>query len=230
MNLEKMFGMFKVLWDELAPSPKRIRKLFNPKNWRYFIFKVSLLPDVFLLNLKTHCPQIDGFLSVFEGAFLFRCAKEVPPGGVVVEIGSYKGRSSCFIASGLSEGATLWCIDTFESDSVDIRKKEDTFEEFERNMKPFGQKVKFIRGRSEEIAKHWNSEIDFLWIDGDHSFEGCARDIELWVPYVKSGGKVAFHDYPNAPGVKKAVDEIFRKKYEAKSGGIINLIYWGIKK
>jgi len=39
-----------------------------------------------------------------------------------------------------------------------------------------------------------NKEIDFLFIDGDHSINGSAKDLELWAPLVKIGGYMALHD------------------------------------
>lgn len=51
--------------------------------------------------------------------------------------------------------------------------------------------------------------IDFLFIDGNHEYEFIALDCKLWLPLVKPGGYVAFHDYNNVAfaGVRKAVDE-----------------------
>jgi hypothetical protein len=52
--------------------------------------------------------------------------------------------------------------------------------------------------------------IDFLFIDGDHSYAGCKGDMDHWIPFVKSGGIVAWHDYEGVhwPEVKRAVDEL----------------------
>lgn len=53
--------------------------------------------------------------------------------------------------------------------------------------------------------------LDFVFIDGDHSYEGVRADIKLWLPKVKHGGWIGGHDYdhPRLPGVTKAVDEAF---------------------
>ena len=50
--------------------------------------------------------------------------------------------------------------------------------------------------------------LDFVYLDGDHSVEGCARDILAWAPKVKSGGILAGHDYYDTPpfGVRTAVN------------------------
>ena len=52
--------------------------------------------------------------------------------------------------------------------------------------------------------------IDFLFVDGDHSYEGVRRDFELYTPFVRSGGIVALHDIasPIAPGVARFWEEL----------------------
>ena len=53
-----------------------------------------------------------------------------------------------------------------------------------------------------------DGSLDFVFIDGDHAYEGVKRDIQDWIPLVKTNGTICFHDYRDAPGVKRAVDEI----------------------
>lgn len=64
----------------------------------------------------------------------------------------------------------------------------------------------FIRGDSHELATHfkvrdlicpnksWRETIDFLFIDGDHSYKGVAQDFKDYSPFVKKGGIICFHD------------------------------------
>jgi uncharacterized Rossmann fold enzyme len=71
-----------------------------------------------------------------------------------------------------------------------------------------------LRMDSVEAAKHFaDASLDCVFIDADHSYEGCRRDIEAWLPKVKPGGLICGHDYdhPEFPdwGVKRAVDEWF---------------------
>ena len=80
-------------------------------------------------------------------------------------------------------------------------------------------RVKFA-GKRAVIHKAYSADIapsikdkslDFVFIDGDHSYEGCSADIKLWLPKVKPGGFISGHDYQHSklPGVTKAVDEVF---------------------
>lgn len=89
-----------------------------------------------------------------------------------------------------------------------------------------------IHGHSAEVGKTWSGEMaDMVFIDADHSYEGCKADIEAWIPNLKAGGILAVHDYrkdeafakpddgrkkphPMAwPGVDQAVDELLLGVY-----------------
>ncbi len=63
-------------------------------------------------------------------------------------------------------------------------------------------------------------KIDFLFIDGDHTYQGVKADFELYSPLVKSGGSIGFHDIAEHPqnwtvGVKEFFNDI-RSNYESK--------------
>jgi predicted O-methyltransferase YrrM len=78
---------------------------------------------------------------------------------------------------------------------------------------------------SKKLAKIWSEvsgceDIDLLFIDGDHTYEGCKADIQGFFPHVRDGGIIAIHDYDktslpefktvkkDVPGVTRAVNEI----------------------
>lgn len=80
----------------------------------------------------------------------------------------------------------------------------------------FNAKSKEYGGRSRVInedsltaaARIPDASLDFVFIDGDHTYEACRRDILAWLPKLKSSGWITGHDYHEFPGVKKAVDEL----------------------
>jgi uncharacterized Rossmann fold enzyme len=77
-----------------------------------------------------------------------------------------------------------------------------------------GPRAKILRQDSREAAKAIpDGSLDFVFIDADHSYEGCRADIEAWRPKIKKGGFISGHDYENpdfpAWGVKQAVLEFF---------------------
>ncbi len=58
-------------------------------------------------------------------------------------------------------------------------------------------------GDSSDAAKSWTKQIELLWIDGDHRYEGTKKDIENW-----NDGMIALHDYRDGIGVSQAVYEL----------------------
>lgn len=155
--------------------------------------------------------KMEGHFGLNEGYLVFKIAKSLKDNSVIVEIGAFKGKSTCFIAEGIrSNNCKFYTIDTWFNDGGRKEDRQDVFDDFLKNIEPYKDKIKPLRGYSYEIRKTWLDErrIDFLWIDGDHSYEGVKKDIQDWLPLLKRNHVVCFHDYRDAPGVKKAVDEI----------------------
>lgn len=80
-----------------------------------------------------------------------------------------------------------------------------------------GERGKIMRMGSKEAAPQIaEGTLDFVFIDGDHSYDGTKTDIVLWLPKIKKGGWIGGHDYhhekrPDFNGVDNAVDEMFEK-------------------
>lgn len=88
------------------------------------------------------------------------------------------------------------------------------FEQTLETVAPFGHRARILRMDSKEAANCVpDHSLDFVFIDADHSYEGCRADIQAWLPKLKANGFISGHDYdhPEFPhfGVKRAVDEIF---------------------
>lgn len=143
-----------------------------------------------------------GFLLENEMRFLGILAACIPVRGAIVEIGSYKGRSTVMLAHIAAEyklGPVI-AIDPHEGLSylgdVAEQYRAHSFEEFLHNIRSAGvdSEVEVQRARSEDVARQWNRPIRLLWIDGDHSYRGCSQDFALFSPYLVDGAVVAFHD------------------------------------
>ena len=143
------------------------------------------------------------------------------------EIGVLNGNTS-FRILGARKLLTLYMIDPwiapvkgssyFISGDDNARKPaqahEAAYRKTLRRVDFAGSRAKIMRMFSHEAAPEIkNGSLDFVFIDGDHSYEGNSKDIKLWLPKVKKGGFISGHDYnhPRLPGVKKAVDEAFSK-------------------
>jgi predicted O-methyltransferase YrrM len=147
-----------------------------------------------------------------EKYILFRLAKTIPKCGVAVEIGSYLGASSCFLAMGISKQAgRLYCIDTWQNESM-TEGLRDTFIEFSDNIALFRDNIIPIRGRSEVIGAEFKEKISLLFLDGNHSYEAVSRDFFTWLPHLKDQAVVVLHDCGWAEGVKRLIAQEVRPR------------------
>ena len=135
------------------------------------------------------------------------------PPACVVEIGSYCGGSTVVIgraAARRNPGVKLYAIEPFTFHEA--RYQYDYEGLFDRNVDEWGLTANVVKVKktSEKVALDWDREIDFLYIDGDHSYEAVVRDINNFVRFVRAGGLFAFHDYKSTgkEGVRRAVDEL----------------------
>ena len=156
---------------------------------------------------------------------LYRLALQQSPGAVLLEIGSYVGASSCFLAAAASEirGAKVHCVDTWQNEGM-TEGQRDTWSEFQENIMPYRAIIVPHRGQSFDIARKFNEKVDLLFIDGDHSYEGCQLDVENWLPHLKPSGLIIMHDYGWAEGVQKVVHKFISPK--AKREGKLPNLYW----
>ncbi len=91
------------------------------------------------------------------------------------------------------------------------------WEEVIQNTKNFNKRFTVMPLHSDIAANILQGQYDFIFIDGDHSYEQCRKDIVNYLRFVKPGGILSGHNYhisPNSahPGVHKSVSEIFGNK------------------
>lgn len=87
------------------------------------------------------------------------------------------------------------------------------YERTGQRLSVFGNRVQQIRLDSVQAAEKIDESLDFVYIDGDHSYQGVRDDIEAWFRVIREGGIIAGHDYgqPAFPGVKAVVDHFFQR-------------------
>ena len=142
-----------------------------------------------------------GFLTEREGRFLALIAACAPAQGTILEIGSYKGKSTVGLASiaqhyGLGP---VVAVDPHTAPAVtDYGHGTGTssWDDFRATLRAAGveDSVEAHRAYSRDLARDWNRPIRFLWIDGDHTYAGAKEDIDRFGTHVVPGGIVAFHD------------------------------------
>jgi predicted O-methyltransferase YrrM len=168
---------------------------------------VSGLPD----DLRRHLAGVEGWLSDEEAGMLYELARRATGRGVVVEIGSFKGRSTISLGLGSRAGASLpiYAIDPHRGPSYDA---------FLANIARAGidDLVTQVRQPSQQaleaIGEH---PIELLFIDGSHKYEMVLQDFALFVPRVVEGGWVVMHDTTSPfPGSKRVAGHLMYRSRE----------------
>jgi predicted O-methyltransferase YrrM len=142
----------------------------------------------------------------------------------VVEIGVYEGSSALVFCGALGRRAELHLIDPFVDESgwalpsgwsaVPTASRLAVW----RGARHGGPAIRWHIARSQHVGRRWDGgEVDLVFVDGDHSPEGCRADWDAWHRHVAPGGAMAFHDARlgqpqggGSPGPTVVVDELFR--------------------
>jgi predicted O-methyltransferase YrrM len=157
---------------------------------------------------------LPGMLTYDEVDCLYRLGQMNHCNGVIVEIGSWQGKSTIALALGAAKThrEKIYAIDP-HAVQPEEGYLEDTRSAFVANIKRAsvdGQVIPMIM-TSKEAARDWRQPIRLLWIDGDHRYESVKQDFLLWEPFVVDGGIIAMHDTIRKKGPKKVLwEKIFR--------------------
>jgi MMP 1-O-methyltransferase len=154
----------------------------------------------FEAQVKPLIADVPGWLTDEEGEALYDLARACTGKGVIVEIGSWKGKSTICLGLGSRAGASLpvYAVDPH----ADYR-----FGDFRTNVERAGiaDLVRPIASLSQPAADQFEEPIELLFVDGSHEYELVLEDFEKWVPKVVEGGWVAFHDTTWTAGPRKVV-------------------------
>ena len=181
--------------------------------------------------------NIDGWLSREEGELLYHLAKRSGTDTVIVEIGSWKGKSTICLASGSKTGcgAKVYAIDPHTGSCEHIQRASNgtvwTFHEFTQNIERAGVSDLVVARvqTSEEAAKDFASPVGLIFIDGAHEYDLAKLDFTLWFPKLKNGGIMAFHDTVGWEGPKRTVKEFIYKSRHFKNAGFVGSITFAEK-
>lgn len=156
---------------------------------------------------------------------------------VVAELGVFLGGSTLEILNRCNI-KKYYAVDLWEffedgmSENLGIpqylywRGSDQCYKDIVEKLKDFPQ-VEIIRESTHEAHRHVkDNELDFCWIDANHSYDYVYKDIELWLPKVKEGGVISGDDW-NTKAVKVAVKDFFKNtKYKL----IGRARYWWVRK
>ena len=152
-----------------------------------------------------------GFMPDDEGLFLFDRAVEAGRQGMLLEVGTYCGKSAIYLgAAARLTGTTVFTVDHHRGSEENQAGWEhhdptlvdadlglmDTLPVFRRTIADarLEEEVVAIVGRSATVARSWSTPLALLFIDGGHGEEPAHTDYESWAPLVMPGGLLLIHD------------------------------------
>lgn len=161
--------------------------------------------------MKTIIDNVKGFLDAREGMGLYDIALKASKMGPCLEIGSYCGKSTVYIATACKKNnGILFSIDHhrgseeqqpgeayFDPELFDRESgRVDTFKAFRKTIElaEIEDIVVPIVCRSDVAARLWATPLSLVFIDGGHTYEAAYTDYNAWTGHIMSGGYLLIHD------------------------------------
>lgn len=185
------------------------------------------------VKLPIDIDSVKGFLDPLEGAALYARALEAAGRGVLLEIGTYCGKSAVYIGTAAKErGGVLFTIDHHRgSDEMQPGWEHHDTQTWDTRAGAM-ESLPFLRdtlrrakleeavipiiGRSATIARYWRTPLAFLFIDGGHSMDNALADYEGWSAHVMPGGLMLIHDvFPDPKDGGRPPFEIYKMALES---------------
>jgi predicted O-methyltransferase YrrM len=166
--------------------------------------------------------ELDGLISAEVGEHLLKLASRVPKGQAIVELGSYRGKSTCYLATGARQGtgAHVYAVDAWSEEvsawrsAVLATLPSPVYEDFRAQLGKAGfsdEHVTAVKTLSTMAGDHYEGpKVGLLYIDGDHSMRAAVADFRAWRNHLADDAVVVYDDYAMTknPGVKAAVEAL----------------------
>jgi SAM-dependent methyltransferase len=179
--------------------------------------------------------DVEGWLTEAQARRLDRCSRAVPAGGRIVEIGSFRGRSTIVLARAAGEGVEVVAIDPHlgsdrgpQEIAAQPQLGEEDTQLFRANLERHGVlgRVRHVRALSSEAPLE--DSIDLLYVDGAHRFGPALQDLVRWGAQVRDGGTMLVHDSFSSIGVTlallTAITPARRWRYAGRSGSLAEYV------
>lgn len=195
---------------------------YNLYTKHHHLFIQSQLRKVSLENAK----NIHTHMTQAELNTLYDLARGLNKSVKALEIGSYLGASTCYIAAAIScNHGHLFCVDTWENQTMPEGER-DTFAEFKQNTAGAKAYITTVRKNSNDLTvSDFVDSLDFVFIDGDHSYRGVKNDYQKVNSWISEGGIIAFHDCTYFESVSRLLGEIIATG-QWQIGGKTDSLVW----
>lgn len=168
--------------------------------------------------MEKYTNNIEGWMSEEDLQYLYNTSKKMSS---IIEIGSWKGRSTHALLSGCKNGI-VYSVDPFTGNKEDntLSDPDIIYSQFLQNVKSFSN-LKSLKMTSEKAALLFNeNSVDMIFIDANHSYASIKEDIDLWLPITRK--VFCGHDY-GYPDINKALFEKFKEVEIVDSIWVIDL-------
>jgi predicted O-methyltransferase YrrM len=162
-------------------------------------------------TLRRAAERAVGFMPPGEGVALYETAAAYAPRGPILEIGTYCGKSTIYLAAAARAAGQLTITVDHHRGSEEHQPgweyhdpalvdsavgRIDTLPLLRKTLASAGLEdyVIVIVGRSSDVAKLWRTPLGLVFIDGGHTDEAARADYAGWAPHVAPGGALAIHD------------------------------------
>ncbi|AMX04108.1 class I SAM-dependent methyltransferase [Microbulbifer thermotolerans] len=194
------------------------------------------------LKLPINIHNIKGFLAAREGEALYHLAAEASSLGPSLEVGSYCGKSTIYLASACKlTDRVLFAVDHHrgseehqpgeEYHDPDLFDKNtqlmDSFRTFRENIRAAHLEnwVVPIVAPSAVAARCWNTPLGLVFIDGGHSLEAAMTDYRSWSRHIVPGGYLAIHDiFPDPADGGQAPYEIYKMALASAQFELVEMV------
>ena len=181
------------------------------------------------MKLPSHFNSVKGFIDHNEGICLYNYALNSSKKGPILEIGSYCGKSTIYIATAAKKfSGCVYSVDHhtgseenqvgWEYHDIELFDEEtgriNSFPEFMRNLRKANlfDTVVPIVSDSLLVSRYWKIPLSMVFIDGGHTMEAALNDFNNWKDKIIKGGILAIHDvFPNPDDGGRPPYEIYRK-------------------
>ena len=181
------------------------------------------------MKLPSHFNSVKGFIDHNEGICLYNHALKSSKKGPILEIGSYCGKSTIYLATAAKEyNGCVYSVDHhtgseenqvgWEYHDIELFDEEtgriNSFPEFMRNLRKANllDTVVPIVSDSSLVSRYWKIPLSMVFIDGGHTMEAAFNDFNNWKDKIIKGGILAIHDvFPNPDDGGRPPYEIYRK-------------------